>query len=73
MSLTSRLTGLFTPDSSIASTQRNGYADPDLDDGARQNKRPRTMEILADEEIDIELKRPPYYQVGITCTTCHLA
>jgi len=64
MSLTSRLSNLFSQDSSAGDTvksQRNGYAEPDFDlDGARQIKRPRTMEKLAEEEIDHELKRPPY-------------
>lgn len=68
MSLSSRLSSLFFQDTSNENNQRNGYqTQPDLDidlDGARQNKRPRTMEKLAEEEIDIELKRPPYYQVG---------
>ena len=70
MSLTSRLFGLFSQDTSGGTsleTHRNGYAEPDLDfDGPRQNKRPRTMEKLAEEEVDFELKRPPYVHVGAT-------
>ncbi len=65
--LASRLSNLFSQDSSAGDTvksQRNGYAEPDFDlDGARQIKRPRTMEKLAEEEIDHELKRPPYLHV----------
>ena len=68
MSLTSRLSSLFSQDTSGGTsieTHRNGYAEPDVDfDGPRQNKRPRTMEKLAEEEVDFELKRPPYIHVG---------
>ncbi|KIW83127.1 hypothetical protein Z517_02371 [Fonsecaea pedrosoi CBS 271.37] len=65
MSLTSRLSNWFSSDSSVGNpaigVQHNGYAEPDFDlDGARQNKRPRTMERLEEEETDLELKRPPY-------------
>ena len=71
MSLTSRLFGLFSQDTSGGTsieTHRNGYAGPDLGfDGPRQNKRPRTMEKLAEGEVDLELKRPPYIHVGTTC------
>jgi len=69
MSLSSRLSSLFVQDTPNENNQRNGYqTQPDLDldlDGARQNKRPRMMEKLTEEEIDIELKRPPYYQVRV--------
>lgn len=71
MSLSSRLSSLFFQDTSNENSQRNGYAQPDLDlelDGARQNKRPRTMEKLAEEDIDVELERPPYYQVSAVCS-----
>jgi hypothetical protein len=76
MSLTSRLSNLFSQDSSAGDpqeSQRNGYAGPDFDlDGARQIKRQRTMEKLGEEEIDHELKRPPYLHVRkwLSCQMC---
>ncbi|KIX04080.1 uncharacterized protein Z518_07633 [Rhinocladiella mackenziei CBS 650.93] len=64
MSLTSRLSNLLPQDTSVqesVESQRNGYAEFDSDiDGARQIKRPRTMEKLVEEEVNFELKRPPY-------------
>ncbi|EXJ54092.1 hypothetical protein A1O7_09429 [Cladophialophora yegresii CBS 114405] len=65
MSLTSRLSSWFSQDSSIGTSleaqHNDGYAASDFDiDGARQIKRPRTMERLAEEEVDLDLKRPPY-------------
>lgn len=72
MSLTARLSNLFSQDNSSgdsSQSQRNGYATPEFDlDGARQVKRQRTMEGLADEDIDIELKRPPYLHVCGSCS-----
>lgn len=67
MSLTSRLSNLFSSNNSVGDsheTQRNGYSEPDLDfDGARQSKRLRTMENMPEEEVDFELTRPPYIHV----------
>ncbi|KIV83360.1 hypothetical protein PV11_05392 [Exophiala sideris] len=64
MSLTGRLSNLFSQDSSSGDSnqsRRNGYAKPEYDiDGARQIKRQKTMEEPAVEDIDLELKRPPY-------------
>lgn len=69
MSLTSRLSSFFSQESSVSEPQRNGYAEADFDlDGARQNKRLRTMENLEEEEVDIELKRPPYLHVRAGCS-----
>ena len=70
MSLTSRLSNWFSHDSSVGTSleaQHNDvYSESTFEiDGARQIKRPRTMERLAEEEVDIELKRPPYSQVRI--------
>lgn len=67
MSLTSRLAGFFSQDSSrraSSEAERNGDPEPGLEpESALRNKRLRTMEILAEEETDIELKRPPYIHV----------
>jgi hypothetical protein len=68
MSLTSRLSNWFSQDSSVGTSlgaqHNDGYAESDFDiDGARQIKRPRTMERLAEEEVDLDLKRPPYTHV----------
>lgn len=76
MSLTSRLSNWFTQDGSVRlslEAQRNdGYSDSDTDiDGARQIKRLRTMEKLGEEEVDIELKRPPYIHVRVQLDACH--
>ncbi|EXJ82491.1 hypothetical protein A1O3_06304 [Capronia epimyces CBS 606.96] len=64
MSLTSRLAGLFSQDSSgrdASEAQRNGRSEPGVEvESSRQNQRSLTMEGLAEEEIDFELKRPPY-------------
>ncbi|KIW14135.1 hypothetical protein PV08_06916 [Exophiala spinifera] len=64
MSATSRLSNLFSQDSTRRDSvqiQRNGSAESEFEiDSARQIKRQRTMEKLAEEEIDDELKRPPY-------------
>ncbi len=76
MSLTSRLSNWFSQDSSIGASleaQRNdAYSESTFDiDGARQIKRPRTMERLAEEEVDLELKRPPYLQVRVEFDAQH--
>ena len=72
MSLASRFFSLFTPDqtatypaSSVSDVagQRDGFAQPGPDFGtAREDKRLRTMETLAEGE-DFEMKRPPYLHV----------
>jgi hypothetical protein len=67
MSLNSRLTNWFSPDSSVQpsleASRNDAYSDPDPDiDSARQIKRARTMEADT-EEVDLELRRPPYIQV----------
>jgi hypothetical protein len=65
MSLTSRLSNLFSAGTSVEE-QRDGYANPDGKiDGAPPSKRPNTMEEFALlEEVDEELKRPPYPHVS---------
>ena len=80
MSLTSRLSNWFSQDSSVPHSleaQRNdAYSESDFDiDGARQIKRPRTAELLAEEHVDIESKRPPYLHVCAQSQhpTCHVA
>lgn len=69
MSATSRLSNLFSQDSTPrdpAHIQRNGSGESEFEiDSARQIKRQRTMETLAEGEIDDELKRPPYLHVWL--------
>lgn len=69
MSATSRLSNLFSQDNTPRDSvqiQRNGSAESELEiDSARQIKRQRTMEKLAEEETDDELKRPPYLHVWL--------
>lgn len=74
MSLTSRLSNWFSQDSSVGNSleaQRNdAYSGSEFDiDGARQVKRPRTMETLEEAEVDVELKRPPYLHVCLSWYT----
>lgn len=70
MSLSSRLSSLFFQDASTENNQHHGYVQPELDsdlNGAQQNRQSRAMPNVAEEEIDIELRRPPYYQVSAIC------
>jgi len=72
MSLTSRLSSFFSQGNSSATsidTAGHGFAEPTLDivdGGTGPRRRPRTMEPMAEEDIDFELKRPPYLHVCVT-------
>lgn len=75
MSISSRISGLFSSDQSSRVAAASDGAPRSINDDheqdgfefgvGRKNKRPRTMEKL-EEEDDIEFSRPPYSHVRFT-------
>lgn len=74
MSLNSRLTHFISQDSSTQPTippQHENAESPLKIDSSRQNSIVEDMEKFSEEEVNLDLKRPPYVHVGFTLELKH--